>query len=326
MALNSARRAVFDTNELLENILSYLPSPELFVLSRVSKQWSGVIASSPGLQETMFLRPKSATPRETWILDGYSNPGSVSTISAYQMYTERAGVPKFRRVYDDKTRNDSFLSPLTLNPILRLADFILKPDIGTVIQGISSCTLRPLLRSLADLAAVERVCCVWADAVSICVRPAALRRNCSLWKAHLSDPPCRVAQVKVVVKYQGPQPYRSPAPEPWEGCHVESDARLTLGDILLAASKSGKLDCCKFDDGHLWKDLGSELKEMIDDAAEPSGWMGIEEVEDVTLYIQLMRDGNDRPLVVTEKDRAAVAFEEDRAAAIEELRADVVTD
>ena len=148
------------------------------------------------------------------------------------------------------------------------------------------------------MAAVERVCCVWADAVSICVRPAALRRNCSLWKAHLSDPPCRVAQVKVVVKYQGPQPYRSPAPEPWEGCHVESDARLTLGDILLAASKSGKLDCCKFDDGHLWKDLGSELKEMIDDAAEPSGWMGIEEVEDVTLYIQLMRDGNDRPLVV----------------------------
>ena len=54
--------------------------------------------------------------------------------------------------------------------------------------------------------------------------------------------------------------------------------------------------------------------------------MGIDEVEDVTLYIQLMRDGNDRPLVVTEKDRAAVAFEEDRAAAIEELRTDVVTD
>ena len=163
--------------------------------------------------------------------------------------------------------------------------------------------------------------------MSICVRPAALRRNCSLWKAHLSDPPCRVAQVKVVVKYQGPQPYRSPAPEPWEGCHVESDVGLTFGDILLAASKSGKLDCCKFDDGYLWKDLGSELKEMIDDAAEPSGWMGIEEVEDVTLYIQLMRDGNDRPLVVTEKDRAAVATEEDRAAAArEELQAAVVMD
>ena len=317
MTLNSARRAVFDTNELLENILSYLPSLELFVLSRVSKQWSGVIASSPGLQETMFLKHKSATPRETWILSSYSVRGLL-TIGAYQFYTERAGVPRFRRVYDDKTRNDNFLIPLTLNPILRLADFIRKPDIGTVIENICLRTRRFLFKSLADLAAVERACCTWADAVSICVRPAALSRNCSLWKAHLSDPPCRVAQVKVVVKYQGPQPYRSPAPEPWEGCHVESDARLTLGDILLAASKSGKLDCCKFDDGHLWKDLGSELKEMIDDAAEPSGWMGIDEVEDVTLYIQLMRDGNDRPLVVTEKDRAAVAFEEDRAAAIEE--------
>jgi hypothetical protein len=318
MTLDSARRAVFDTNELLENILSYLPSSELFMLQSVSKQWRGVMSSSPGLQERMFLRSQSSTAKETWTLDGYNRSVPFRKISAYQRYTERAGVPKFRRVHDDKAGNGIFLSPLTLNPILHLADFVQIPDSGSVIKKANSpfTMSRPCKGIFADLAAVQRICCASADAASTRVRPVALRRQCSLWNVYLSDPPCRVARVKIVVKYQGPQPYRLPAPDSWAGFHVKSDAGITFGDILLAASSTGMFNCCEFDDGYVWKDLRTEMKEMIDDAAAPSGWMSMDEVEEVTLHIQLVQDGKVRPVVVTEEDRAAVISEEPQAAMV----------
>jgi hypothetical protein len=101
---------------------------------------------------------------------------------------------------------------------------------------------------------------------------------------------------------------------------------LTIGDILTAASKSKKSSCCEFDDGCVWTNLCTELKEVIDDAAQPSGWMSIDDIENITIYLTLLPDGF-TPVVVTQEDRVAVAAEEDRAAATrEEIRADVVTD
>ena len=124
MTLDLARRAVFGTNELLENLLSYLPSRELFVLQGVCKSWRAVIAASPGLQERMFLRLQNATSEETWVLDGPNRSGPVGNIAAYRKSVELTGVPKFRLFDSDRTTGAEFLIPLTLNPIFNLIDTI----------------------------------------------------------------------------------------------------------------------------------------------------------------------------------------------------------
>lgn len=321
MTLDSARRAVFDTNELLENILSYLPSLELFVLSRVSKQWSGVIASSPGLQEKMFLR--SQAPQETWVLNNFIDysPLPRLDIRAYRRLVHMFGVPNFRRNNGSKLPN--LLEPVTLNPILSLVDC--HPILGE--------SARPSYdywcMGVARMPATERSCISSTDTVSICVPPSALHRRCSLWTLYFLDPPCRVAEVKLTVKFQGCKPYGSPTgPKPGTGFRVESDAGLTIGDILEAASRTPRFNCCEFDNGWMWKDLRTELKDMIEGTEQPSGWTGVYDVEDITLYIELLRQGENRPLVVTEADRVTVALEEvDRTAAIEgELQTGVVSD
>ena len=60
----SACQSVFGTTELLENIISFLPMRNIFIVQSVSKQWRNVIANSPSIEEKMFLRIKP-TPKET---------------------------------------------------------------------------------------------------------------------------------------------------------------------------------------------------------------------------------------------------------------------
>lgn len=50
----SAGQSVLETNELLENILSYLPAKKSFVIQRVSKRWNSIIATSPSIQRKLF--------------------------------------------------------------------------------------------------------------------------------------------------------------------------------------------------------------------------------------------------------------------------------
>lgn len=47
---------VFNTTELLEHILSFLPMPQLLGKSRVTRDWNTVIENSPALQKKLFLR------------------------------------------------------------------------------------------------------------------------------------------------------------------------------------------------------------------------------------------------------------------------------
>jgi hypothetical protein len=61
--LRSARRNVFSTTELLENIISFLPVKKIFNIQCVYKRWKDVIAASPSIEEKMFLRLRT-TPKE----------------------------------------------------------------------------------------------------------------------------------------------------------------------------------------------------------------------------------------------------------------------
>lgn len=60
----SACQRVFETTELLEHVISFLPMKKIFTIQSVSKQWRDVIATSPSIHEKMFLRLKT-TPKET---------------------------------------------------------------------------------------------------------------------------------------------------------------------------------------------------------------------------------------------------------------------
>jgi hypothetical protein len=64
----SPRDKVVATTELLENILSYLPTKDLLTYRKLSKRVKGIIDGSLILRETMFLRPTRAA-REAWRLD-----------------------------------------------------------------------------------------------------------------------------------------------------------------------------------------------------------------------------------------------------------------
>jgi hypothetical protein len=310
MTLDSSRRAVFDTNELLETILSYLPFKELFVLQSVFKQWRGVITASPRLQEKMLLRPHSTTPEETWILENYDYDGPLISLPAYEWVVDQAGAPRFRRNDGIKTMLGKLLVPLTLNPILSLADPHPMSEDGYNNTGVGM------------MPAIERSCLSFSDTVSICIRPGDLRQDCSMRKLCLSDPPSRVAEVKLMVKFHGAKPYQPYAQRlsksyQRKGFRVVSEAGITIGDILTAAPKSTGYNCCEFDDGYVWRDLRTEVKDMTRGTKRPSGMTGMWEVESITLYIDLLRLEN-RPLVVTEEERSVVATAEDRAAAIAE--------
>lgn len=68
MAIDSARKAVFDTSELLERIIVHLPLKDIFVIQRVSHQFQNVITTSPDIQTKLFLRLKKQ-PAETLQMD-----------------------------------------------------------------------------------------------------------------------------------------------------------------------------------------------------------------------------------------------------------------
>lgn len=61
----SASQNVFETTELLEQIISYLPMKKIFTVQSVSHHWKNTIGASPGLQQRMWLRIKPG-PIETW--------------------------------------------------------------------------------------------------------------------------------------------------------------------------------------------------------------------------------------------------------------------
>lgn len=98
MPTESARKAVFDTSELLERIIVHLPMKDIFIIQRVSHQFQNIIATSPEIQTKLFLRLKNQ-PREAWKIDDRSEHG-------------------IRRLGESEKREGEIVSPVALNPLL----------------------------------------------------------------------------------------------------------------------------------------------------------------------------------------------------------------
>ncbi|KAI7180984.1 hypothetical protein KC316_g8534 [Hortaea werneckii] len=65
MTTDAARRAVFETAELLENIFIQLPPRKIFVFQRVCKQFRDIVATSVKLQQRLFLH-SDGTEAQEW--------------------------------------------------------------------------------------------------------------------------------------------------------------------------------------------------------------------------------------------------------------------
>ena len=62
MTTEAARKAVFNTTELLERIILHVPPIKIFAIQRVCKQFHNLIQSSTPIQQRMFLK-SSKKPR-----------------------------------------------------------------------------------------------------------------------------------------------------------------------------------------------------------------------------------------------------------------------
>lgn len=108
----AARDAVFNTHELVENIISFLPAKNIFGVMRVSKsQFKAVIDSSPDLRTKMFIRSGCET-----IAKPFSSAGASQDVDQDQ--SEASGASDASDVSEPRATKMEDLLPVIVNPVL----------------------------------------------------------------------------------------------------------------------------------------------------------------------------------------------------------------
>lgn len=173
--------AVFNTTELLENILSLLPAKNLFGVIRVSKQFKSVIANCPALQETMFLRAgRGARAMAS------SGDGSHQRIIPYPPGCDHTSSIRYRLNFEQFT-------PTLLNP--RLESCLVtehKPGPPTLGWYPASQYHSELVRfKLEDYAPRDP-------------QTGKLSQQMNFLDTHLTDPPCQDITISLHTAYEIP--------------------------------------------------------------------------------------------------------------------------
>jgi len=75
-ATEAARQAVFQTHELVENILVHLPAMTIFTVQRVSRSFSNAVNNSLPIKEKLFLT-RQAKPARKVTLWGFQHTAAV---------------------------------------------------------------------------------------------------------------------------------------------------------------------------------------------------------------------------------------------------------
>lgn len=208
----AACKATFDTNELVENILAFLPAKNIFGVIRVSKSFKSVIDTSPTLQERMFLRLKSK-PGQTLPSQG-DLPCQIITCSDAETagpgYTKKGQLPT-----------------TVLNPILQ--DY-LTPAESFTDQGVEW-TFDRRMDLVLDFAASD-------------FHTMDSFQQMSLLDTYVTDPPCAYFRANVQVRYRITGDSHAPLPLEQQSIIVLNAAMTlaskpfgpTLRDLLSAAS------------------------------------------------------------------------------------------
>jgi len=180
-------RAVLETSELLESIISYLSPKELLDAQRVSKQWKNVIVGSPSIQEKLFMRREDRA-QEIWVMErrrDWSHPNI--PVAALVEYGNVRDSP--RRVTNLPPPDTLSLTPVVLNPMLQATECWVQSN-----GGIKRVNRKP-----------------YGAAVNYSAWANALRYNEScVRKMLLTDPPCDKAYIESLTIYFGNPESRHP--------------------------------------------------------------------------------------------------------------------
>lgn len=208
MTTDAARKAVLHTNELLEEVILYLPMKTIFGVQRVCKQFKDVIATSPKIQTKMFLRLRNDVPDEKWALERLQK--------AQRPRLAHLDDARFRKV-DVKTKARLSYRPVILNPLL---------EVVSLIEGALSANR--LYNS------VDR-----REAVTMSFSQSHFGTQPSFLKTYISDPPCYTANGAITADFlfdsAGEYAVRGTV---WAR-DVTLEQGLTIGDVVLARTRVG---------------------------------------------------------------------------------------
>ena len=233
MTTDAARKAVLLTNELLEEIILYLPMKTIFVVQRVCKQFKGVIATSPKIQTKMFLRLRNDVPDETWALESPKR----SQLPWLAQHDAR-----FRKV-DVKTKAELSYRPVVLNPLLEVVPSIQYPLSGNRLYNKSD----------------NR------EAVTMSFSQNHFGTQPSFLKTYISDPPCYRANGAITADFLFDSAEEDAVRGTVSGSDVTLEQGLTSGDVVLARTS---VDLC-WDESGLgeYRISDAQLEEVVDDTA-----------------------------------------------------------
>jgi len=219
MKVDATRRAVFDTAELLEEIMLNLPAKTVFGVQRVCRQFRDIVSNSPRLRRYLNLLPSSDDFAEAWVLRRNSRVAQATKF--YFTKNNRDGLSEAEEEEawsedsdEEADDRDEYSTPYM--PV-RLSDFAVRPDAGSPTEP------NPASRMSLKLAG-EHVHLLLSGSV---IAPTAS------WRAvYLTKPPCHDAEISVrwIIKSQPPT-YGAVR----QCVFSDSASGLTLGEIIDAA-------------------------------------------------------------------------------------------
>lgn len=288
-AMATARNRVFETEELFEGILSFLPFKDLFYIRRVSKRWAGGIDGSASLQQKMFLRHRDQS--QLWILDRKHKVGANQYRKKYahlndtEMNFQRVKVPR----EDSKS-----ITPVTLNPMLQNDNIhphgpnVLRMAIGHEFEEVT-------YRGRTDA--------FWDNGNS----------DASFWDTFVTGPPCDKIAVKLFSLYFGnghPPPTEQSTRRPiqtgvaFSNFAIEVDTGVRMRDILLAGLTAHGDVRGWFAMPLAWRRCGGTILDAVEAAKKDFGNEYVSERPRIYLKLLLIRVGSAQPLLATDEERA----------------------
>lgn len=173
MTTDAARKAVFETPELLEHIITFLPATVILTrVKRLSRAWKAAVDSSPAIRTKLWLPTKGNTVSQpASFSDGYSEDEGTHTIPIYS--------------------HDLFLNPFVDQGIkMRTVD--LESDISYLLLSDSLNSMK---------CAMEVQFCGVADNKARASRPAVGPSD--TWRdMYLTNPPIDTAKLDVDYSYK----------------------------------------------------------------------------------------------------------------------------
>ena len=298
--MDTARRHVLETEELLEEILSFLQFKNLFYVRRVSKRWAGLIDRSANLQQKMFLRPRN--PSELWVVDTKHKPGAHNYLNSKRYKHLDDKELAFRRVKISEGNKKS-IAPVTLNPILK-DDNISHPRLSNALRVTAGCEIEVVTHRS------------WIDALwdGNTHHPT----NASFWNTFLTDPPCHKVDVQLfALRLDDTAPPLRPSslhPNPImatvsfpdsQRLTIESSAGVRMRDVLLASlTTRGDAQGGRVRD-RSWSGRDSTVRDVVEAVSREVGSEGISERWGVFFRLRLCKVGDAQVLLATDEERDA---------------------